>query len=146
MWSDNVACVGRSWSGMVIWLTNEKSVIKADMDLFILVPHATCAGLCDYCCNALMHSDQRSPNSRKFRRGGSFNSSTDWGINGSDIVAVVVISLPWLVLFLIAACEAGGTLFTAVMSGCLLPSVKVPPSETATMVCGNTVVVDGCFW
>ena len=28
-------------------------MIKADMDLLILVPHATCAGLCAYCCNAV---------------------------------------------------------------------------------------------
>jgi hypothetical protein len=28
-------------------------VIKADTDLLVLVPHATCAGLCAFCCNAL---------------------------------------------------------------------------------------------
>ncbi len=50
-----------SWSGTVTWLTNEKSGIKADTDLFVLVPHATCAGLCAFDCNALMHSNQRSP-------------------------------------------------------------------------------------
>ncbi len=145
MWSDNVACVGSSWSGIVTLLTNEKSVIKADTDLFVLVPHATCAGLCAFYCNALTRSNQRSPNSHKFRRGGSFNSSTDWAIDGSEIITVVV-SLPWFILLLVAACEAGGTLFTAVTSGRLLPSVKIPPLETATMVCGNTVDVDGCFW
>ncbi len=131
----------------MIWNSNmadkwEESV-KADTDLLVLVPHAACAGLCAFCCNTLMRSDQRSPDSHKFSCGGSFNSSTDWAINGSEMVAGVN-SLPWLVN--IAACEAGGTLLVMVISRSLLPSGKVPPLELAILVCGNTTVVDSCFW
>ncbi len=75
------------------WLTNEKRDIKADIDHFVLVPHAPCAGLCAFCCNALTHSNQRSPDSRKIRCGVSFNSSIDLAIDGS-VIAAVVITLP----------------------------------------------------
>ncbi len=46
---------------------------------------------------------------------------------------------------MVAACEARGTQSSAMISERLLPSVKVPPLETAILVCGNTAVVEGCF-
>ena len=54
------------------------------------------------------------------------------------VVGVIgVKSLLWFVM--VAACEARGTLScTGIMSGCLLPSVKVPSLETAILVCGYT--------
>ncbi len=90
-----------------------------------------------------MRSNWRSPDSCKFRHGGSYNSSTDWAIDGSEMVAGVK-SLLWLVK--VVACEAGGTLSSMVISGHLHPSVKVPPLEIAILVCGNTAVVDSYFW
>ncbi len=75
------------------WLTNEKSAIKADMACRGHVPHVTYADSFAFCCNALICSDQRSPDSRKFRRDGSFNSSTDRAVDGSEMFACVK-SLP----------------------------------------------------
>ena len=88
-WSENVACGGSAWSGIVIWLTNEKRVIKADTACWGCEPHVTCVGSCAFCCNAFMHSNQQSPDSRKFRRDGNFISSNDWAVDGSDMVAGV---------------------------------------------------------
>jgi hypothetical protein len=66
-------------------------VVKAGTDFLVFVPHATYAGSCAFWCNALMCSDQRSPDLHKSRYSGSFNSLGDTRIQaGTKKLALVL--------------------------------------------------------